>query len=486
MSIFRSTNPADFDDIDGIVVSESAPPSAIQGASTNTVIMCGQFPSGPTTLTEIGSTGELQDLYGKSNTYKGSIALKNKKFGALKLIRVVAADAVKALLTVDGASGACVTFTAKYFGARGNSITVTIAAATTSGRKYTIKDTHADATLPTEIYDDVSTATAAAALPFANSKLVTVVLVQEDEEPTIAVAAALAAGTDGTVADADYQTAIDKAGVEGAGSIIFFDENNATRNGYIKTHCADMQDKVGVMSDGVPATDVAATANAAAIVAVATKRDSDGRLIYAFNPVKTVIAGVEVTTDPASWIASILSLTHPSVDPAFAKNTQYLAGVTGLKYTLTRTHYIALKNAGICAFEYDSDIGFKLKSGITTQILDTSKISILRRRMADFLTQSTGRFLKNYQNATNNVGNRNAVKAAFLTFIAQQERDGVLPKDVEVKTGVAKLVDTDSLNTDDSIGLGFFYVLYKQRIYSSMRYIILQAEIGETVTVTEA
>jgi hypothetical protein len=47
-----------------------------------------------------------------------------------------------------------------------------------------------------------------------------------------------------------------------------------------------------------------------------------------------------------------------------------LAGITGLKLALTRTNYINLKNAGICAFEQDDDLGgFKPKSGIVTQIL---------------------------------------------------------------------------------------------------------------------
>jgi hypothetical protein len=54
-----------------------------------------------------------------------------------------------------------------------------------------------------------------------------------------------------------------------------------------------------------------------------------------------------------------------------------------------------------------------------------------------------------------------------------------------VKTGKAKLVDTESFNTDASIAAGFFKILWRQRIFSSMRYIVLQAEIGESVVVTE-
>jgi len=122
---------------------------------------------------------------------------------------------------------------------------------------------------------------------------------------------------------------------------------------------------------------------------------------------------------------------------------------------------------------------------VVTQIANSSKVMVLRRRMADFLTNSAAKFLKNYQNAVNSKQNRNLVKGAFLQFIDSLERDGILPKDSEVSSGLAKLVDVNSLNTDASIAAGFFKILWKQRIFSSMRYIVLQAEIGESVVVTE-
>jgi hypothetical protein len=222
-----------------------------------------------------------------------------------------------------------------------------------------------------------------------------------------------------------------------------------------------------------------------AISDVANYRDAQGRIIYAFPWIKTTIGGVDTYQSPASWIASVLSQTAPHIDPAFVKNTQFLGGITGLKLALNRTNYINLKDAGICAFEYDADIGYKIKSGVVTQIADSSLVMILRRRMADFLTASAAKFLKNYQNAVNSKTNRSLVKGAFLQFIDSLERDGILPKDSDVNAGKAKLVDTEVLNTDASIAAGFFKILWKQRIFSSMRFIVLQAEIGESVLVTE-
>ncbi len=105
--------------------------------------------------------------------------------------------------------------------------------------------------------------------------------------------------------------------------------------------------------------------------------------------------------------------------------------------------------------------------------------------MTDFLTSSVGTYLKNYSNAVNSVENRVAVKGAILDFVNRLEVDGILPKDSDVQGGTAKLVDVESLNTNSSIGQGFFKISWKQRIYSSMRYIVLSVEVGTSVVVTE-
>lgn len=482
MGIFRSNDPTVFDDVDGIVIDESAPPPSIQGAKTNVVLMFGQFERGPSTIESIGSVGELYEAYGNNNAFTGMTALRNKKFGTLKLCRVVASDAVKGTKTFPNATPAsAITFTAKFKGAYGNGIKVTIAAGSSTGKKYTIQDTNANAVLPIEIYDNVLIANIVDEATFADSKLVDVTVVLDTSEPANASATALTSGSDGTVADSDYQTAIALAEVEAVANLVFIDSYNATRNGYLKAHAAATQDKMvivcGAESDSV----------ATAISDVASYRDTAGRIIYAYNHVKTSIDGADVYQAPAFFLASIISQIGPHVDPAFAKNVAFTYGVTGLKKALTRQNYIDLMAAGICAFEYDADLGYKVKSGIVTQIVDSSKVTIVRRRMADYLTYSAAKFLKNYQNAVNSVANRTAVKAAILSFVGEHERAplSMLPSDNDVKSGKAKIVDTESLNTDDSIGAGKFIVLWKQRLFSSMRFIVVKAEIGETVVVTE-
>lgn len=479
MSIYRTNNPAEYDLVDGIVIDETAPAPGIKGVGTGVVVLVGQFSRGPETLEGISSTPDLYGKYGKDSS-PGMIQLMNKRFSSLKIIRAVAAAAVKATKTFASAVPTdTIKFTAKWKGAYGNKITVTIEAGSVSGKKYTIKDTNAGQSeiFPDEVYDNVAIADAAVAL--AGSLLVDVDVLSTVGEPANAVATVLATGSDGTIADTDYQAAIAKAEVENAGNILFLDIYNETRNTYLKTHAALTQDKMVIISheeNDSPADSIAD---------VATQRDADGRLIFAYNWLETVVDGLKVFTSPASWYASILSQTAPNVDPAYAGNTQFLAGVTGIKRLLSRQDYINLMAAGISAFEFDGDIGFKIKSGIVTQIANSSKVTVLRRRMADYLTNSIGRFLKVYQNDVNSQSKRDNVKSAILNFDRSQEQLGILPTDAEVQNGKAKIVDIKSLNTNDSIAQGKFYIVYKRRIFSSMRFIVLKAEIGESVVVTE-
>lgn len=603
MGIFRSNDPTVFDDIDGIIVDESAPPSAITGVAANVAILVGQFQRGPLDLSlPLGSIGEFHEIYGKSS-YSGNKQLKNKKFGSLRIIRVAASDAVKASYTADDGSGAVnevytvttvadvanslqnkyilfetitalgvrtlryawfnvsaggvdpaiagrtghvvaistgdtadavatalnavlnaltdlnstvltnvvtatsanpgnltqtagnsgftvttttpgngadrITFTAKYVGTYGNNLKVTIETGSNVGKKYTFEDTNTDAVLPKEVYDDVTIAGITAST-FSGSQLIDVTVVSALAEPENMAATNLASGSEGTLVNGDYEDAIDLAGVEKAGNVLFLDSYNATRNGYLKVHAATYTNKMVIVCGAE------GDSRATAITDVANYRDSEGRIIYAWPYVQTTIDGVLEFTPPASWIASVFSQVAPHIALSWTQNTQYLAGVTALKTYESRAGYIALDQAGICALERDLDIGFLVKNAIVTQIANSSKRTILRRRMADFLTDSIALFLKNYQNDVNSTAKRDEVKAAILNFDSLLVQSKVLPGTQDVKDGSPFLVDTESLNTDAVVASGMFKILYKRRIFSSMRYIVLQAEIGESVVVTEA
>lgn len=508
MGIFRSTDPATWDDIDGIVIAEETPPASIKGASTNIACIVGQFQRGPATVTEVGSAGQLRDLFGADTSYPGFKALMNKKFGRLKVARVIAASGSAAAsfgwgsTTADPSLTLVMTFTAKYKGVYGNNLQVKVETGSSgSGKKITFHDNNTGATLPDEVYDNFDMANystdAAANAVFAESKLITVAVdstargagtnpvnatfTDLDDSTATHRVGSPTAGADGSIADADYQSELEKLEPDNICNIVFLDEYDSAdvRAGYLETHCVtNTTDKMGILAD-------AETATASDVATMAASFRSD-RLILGYPWVQTTIDSASVYQNPASWIASVLSQTPSYKDPAVASNAPLMAGITGLKTDLTRADYVALDAAGVCGIEFDGDLGYKIKNGVTTQIANTALRPILRRRMADYIQNSIAVFLKNFQNDVNSELNRIAAKAAIEAWIQQQENLGILPKDSEVSGGSAKIIDIDSLNTDEAVGLGYFYILYKQRIYSSMRYIVLKAQIGTSVVVTEA
>lgn len=481
MSIFTSSNPADWNQLDGIYIDDTAPPPAIRGVASGTAILVGQFERGAAGLQSVGSVGQLYELYGNNLGFSGNVALQNKKFGLLKIARVIAANAVAATKTFKDATSAfdVIAFTALWKGAYGNNIQVKIEAGSVQGSKYTIHDANPNKVWPDEVYDNVLIT--AVGSTFAASNLITATVVSSAHGEPLAVALTnLATGSDGTVADTDYQAAIQgQTQVQGAGNILFLDAYNTVRNGYLKQSMADTTDKMAILA-GQPGDSVAT-----AVSAVGSLRDVDGRMVYSFPYVFTTINGVSTKVAPASFYASLLSQIAPSIDPAFAANAQYLSGIDSLELSLQRSDYIALAAAGISAFEVDDDIGIKVKSGVVTQVADSSKIMVFRRRMADYIIQSLAKFLKSYQNAPNSLANRDNANAAITAFNRGLEQVGLVPKDSELSSGKASIIDTKSLNTDAAIAQGYFYIIYKRRIYSSMRFIVLQTQIGEGVVVTE-
>ena len=482
MSIYNSTNPLDWNALDGVYIDETAPPPSVVGVSANTAILVGQFERGSPGIQQVGSTAQLYQLYGNNLNYSGLVDLQNKKFGLLKVVRVIAASgSANAAHSFQSSITTRITFTAMWPGAYGNNIQVTVAAGSAQGSKYTVQDTSPNAVWPTEIYDNV--VISAVGSTFAVSNLITATVVSTAAEPTPIAATNLSAGSDGTVADTDYQTAIVNQ-CQGAyvGNILWCDKYDSAIKGYLKTSMANTTDKMCILAGA--AGDSVATA----VTDVANYRDTQGRLIYSWPYVYTNISGIETVVSPAGFYASLLSQIAPNIDPAYAANAQYLAGIDSLDLATQpqRSDYINLMNAGISAYEVDQEFGIKIKSGVVTQIANSNLVMIFRRRMTDYIAQSLGIFLTNYQDAVNSQINRDNAHVAIQTFNTKLESSGLVPTDAEVQNGSASIIDTTSLNTNAAIAAGNFFIIYKRRIYSSMRFIVLQALVGTSVVVTEA
>lgn len=484
---YKTNNPLEYDDVDGIVIDESAPDSQVASAATNVAILVGRFQRGPANeLISINSMAQLNELMGKSNA-SGNLALKNKAFGRLKVIRAIGATgtAKATLALLDTDDDPSIVINAKYVGSYGNNLQVVVTAGLSGTVTITINDLNLGAAKPQEVYANVVIAGKTQAQLneiFGSSQLIDVVApVTAGLNPEILAATSLASGSNGTEADTDYQLALEAAEQERAGNFIFADKQSATIKGYLKAHVQETKDKIAVIGADSDTVNLSA-----AITDVAAYRDVDGYIVYAYNHLQTRIDGVLVYTSPVSWLVSVMSQIGPNIDPAYIQNVRFTSGVTGIKFGLKRQDYIDAMAAGIAAFEYDGDVaGYKVKSGIVTQILNTSKLTILRRRMTDFYLTSIVSLLKNYQNAPNTKSTRKKIAALITAFDDGLINLGLLPSDDEVTGGKARLIDTESLNTNNTIAAGQLLIAIKRRIYSSARFLVLKAEIGESVVVTE-
>ena len=469
VSIRRTTNPLEFDEIDGIVIADSAPEPSIKAVGANTAILVAQFQRGPKELTEIVSIGAFHKQFGKSD-FSGNIQLKNKKFSSLKLARVIASDAVKSLKAIGGLK-----LVSLYHGVYADSISIKVEVGTVAGHKITVSDESVDAKVSPEVFDNVTLGNAIEA--FSLSELI---VAEIDGEDAIAVGDyTLTGGSDGTVADTDYETALLECEGENSGHVVFLDQYSSTRNALLKVYSGAMNDRMVICSHQENDSFSAKTAE------VANLRDSEGRIIYAENWILTPINGVMTYTCAASWVASLISLVSPHESIGYTDHAGKMFGAFGVKKEHSTKSYQLFMEAGICSFEFDPDIGILPKSAIVTQIINSEKVTILRRRMTDWLTYSVAKFLKNYKDAPNSDKNANGIASAMQNFVLQNEILEITPKDKEVRGGKAKIIDVHSLNTDESISEGKRFIKYKQRIYSSMRFIVLLAEIGTGVVVTE-
>ena len=468
----RTQNPLEYTQLDGVIVTERSPVPSVVRRGANSVVFVGQFERGPENSPLFATTiSEIHDLYGNNPVYTGIQALRLKSWSNLYVIRAVASDAVASSVTQTVSTKDLATFTALYKGKYGNEISVVVSDGTNANTKkvtVTLDDQR-------ETYDNLTLngkTDAELEEIFKESTLVKVTSAHATdniENGTLA----LTGGTDGSIASTDYQNALDNGNVNASGKIyVADDQSNAVKAvvaNYVKTN------KQGICVLGPSSL---TTTVSDAITESSTLLDQEGRVLYAYNPIKYNIQGVITEQNPAYLLASILSVSPPHVSPASAENRYNTQNAVGVKYNLTDAQLIQLANAGICGFEDDEDLGVRVRSAVT----GNPQWSIIRRRMNDFLINSLSSYLKNYQNQPNSFINRASIKAAITAFDENLVRDGVLPSERDSGVPVL-LVQTEGTTTPTEQAQGIQKILYKRRIFSEMRYIVLITSIGESVTV---
>lgn len=493
MSIFFSNNPADWTDLEGVYVNELVPPAAILGINLNGVVVVGKTIRGPVnTPVQISSPQRLISVFGGRDLGSGGAiandvwtSFLNKSFGSnTYVIRAAAAAAVAASgSTSDG----YLDIDASSVGVWGNAVSFEVENATDGESDHfnlVITD-YTGATL-TYINLDITSGNDNTATVVGDDAANPVVLTKAssgrppNQGPTL-----LTGGSDGSIADSDFtaqngplETA---ATMEGVGAVLIAQRSSAALKAKQDTLAGLSSDRMFLIN-----TDTYTTSQASAITDVASYRSD--RVAYGFNTPWTLdpTTAVQIQTQPADWLASILSQTDVSVNPASATDTKrLLQGITKLTSSLSRSDKIALKNAGIIALESNNG-SFNFVSGVSTYLPDgTGKEQIDRRRETDYIQLSIANALEPFVKQKATDARRQLIVSSITAFCRAAQALGIIAEDSD-QTGPGFLVDNKTLNTPESRGMGLENILLKVRLLNDLNYIVLTTSIGTQVTVSQS
>lgn len=464
----RTTNPSEWTALDGTYIDEMRPPGRITTRGSAVVAIVGQFQMGPNEPTTISGSGHLLSLFG-SGSYTGFKALMNKRFSNLIVTRIKPAGSKAALGDLmDSAPAASITCEAIYEGIYGNVMQAKAEPSVVGGAtKFKLTAIWGDRT---QVWDNLDLTSFPITGEFMKFKKATGATAIPDTDPIQTIT--LTQGSDGTVADADYTAALILLESVESVTVVFTDRPGSVPNLALISHCNKMGNRIPILHEATTTT------KTAAITAVGGYRGAKDRGIlawpwlYQYNYETSTVE----LSNPAAWVASVISMIPEEWDPAVVDAAEYLNGVLGLEFTnLVRQDYIDLKNAGIMAFEKDDDYGYKIKSGITVSTDETLSM-VFRRRMCDLLTTDIGRGLKPYQNKIMTEDNMADCIGAVTNYL----------EDKKTKKRILDYqVDGESMNTPASMANGEFHILAQVRIHPSMRHIVLHAEVGESVVINE-
>lgn len=495
--------------VDGVYILEIDPPGFIQGVGSSVVGVVGEFEQGPLDeVITVGSSSEFTRIfggYGKAEPgsestwrgYSGYRALAGKAWPAgIRVVRVARTGMAKATgtLKLPSAGGYRVlTLTAKWMGRYGNGLIANVSVASDSsladGFRLTVsygdKSDTIDNLYPTMPFADLQAR-------LQNTVLVDAAIGAQTVGAPDAIPAtvAMTGGTDGTTDVLNNWTSgIDKLLGQRDLNILFYAELPGTPvtypavNSYIKGKLVPTSSAAQFVMAIVcgPAGD---SIDAAATAATALRTD---RMVYTFPWRKQVYPeAAPITPDgilavPSSdAIACALANIDPVYDPASKFGARFVNACTaGLEFqTLTRETYVTANQQGVCALEFDPDLGYRPVSGVTTD-LTPAKEMIHRRRLSDYLTRSVAFFLKYYQNQPITQDWKDDVYGAVYDYLTQQ---------VELKPTPRVLgfdLDTVSVNSPQTEAQGLWKILMKVRTPASARFIVLMAQVGPTVEVKQ-
>jgi hypothetical protein len=226
----------------------------------------------------------------------------------------------------------------------------------------------------------------------------------------------------------------------------------------------------------------------------------DERVFYDWPAVKTLIpeavglpiAGADgsivldgtLDTTGDGWMASILGNLDPEHNPGESSAITQgvlkpLLGYARLTPQLDINAWTLMRQRGIAGIRFDKTTGPEFQSGITTSLTNGQK-NIARRKMADYIEDSLAVIAKPFVKLLQSDENKDSLIGQVVDFM-----ELLLSPDNAANQRIAGYqVDAISGNNPTLTGLGIFVIIVRVQTLSSLDFITLQCEIGESVNVT--
>lgn len=319
-----------------------------------------------------------------------------------------------------------------------------------------------------------------------------------------ALVQAVNAANDSTI-DALYSTAVDSLMGDAAPArdvnLLVSSRASDTIRTKLKSHVLDASSlgvgRTAQISPNLQTVSVAAAIASAAPGVGATRNE---RVDYSWPGAKTFVpeavgfslgtADGLTTTDGVldvpgdAWLTAVLSNLPPERNPGQAAPPVplVLAPVAGIQRgvaALGMADYMALKANGIAGLRMDRNTGPQFQSGITSSLTST-ELNINRRRFADFLEDSIANSLAEFVK----LPLTQALKDDILTTIDGFCGTLLSPSNLSAQRIDGYLIDAISGNTPTTTAQGIYVVIVKVRMTPTADFLVLQAEVGNTVDVS--
>lgn len=484
----------------GVYAIERNPQASVRAAGATTAAIVEQFPWGPEGVYAIEGVRDFIEKYapgGMNRTGAGYMSVIGKAWPVLKVVRVLGTGATAASRalndTVAPVASPCITVTAKYKGAAGNSITCTVSNATDGNADHfnlEVKLTSSYGETVDKFENLNYSGTGVDSVPiFTACKLVggiTKVAAGRPDNGTFT----MTGGSDGTVTATDYvgtQGAADKGAalLEADKSIdlVFTgDPGSSLRsavNAGLKAHADFMTDRIAILNGNSGMTGADARTD------VANYRSLRCIYVDVWAYQRNDVDSTEQLVAPAPFFASVAANLSPSTSPSWksAEVKRLLGSIVKLE---TARGDGAYQNelAGICTLQQEDDGGFTFEAAVNTYApTDPSKKSYKRTRMGHYIAKAVVGSLREFTDSPNVAVNQQDEVVAVYDFLDVLKRNAstnpnALPHIVDFS--IRPLADH---NTQTSIDAGEFTIPADIKISSDQSKIFFSISIGETVKV---